>query len=165
MTAVRSSTRTSASRRPAPPVALRREPARRPVSVAPTLLATRRLRALWIAGVTTVLIAVLTVTASQAFVVQGQDRLDDLQRSLSEQRQVAERQQLQLAELQSPERVVAAATERLGMVAPADVVHLRSDFRDDEVIRAEPEYPGAQDVPEAVSAQLTAADSGVGAGE
>lgn len=113
------------------------------------------MRGLWVVAVAAVLVAVLVVMASQALLVQGQDRLDELQRSLTEQEAIAERQQLQLAELQSPERVVAAATEQLGMVPPSDVVHLRSDPSDDATIAVAPEYP--DDAGPSVAAEAPAA--------
>lgn len=141
MTAVRTPLRPTA-RRPAPAVGAPRgggERTRLTVAAAPP--ASRRIRLLWVVAVAAVLVAVLVVMASQALLVQGQDRLDELQRSLTEQETIAERQQLQLAELQSPQRVVAAATERLGMVPPSDIVHLRSDPSDDGTIAVAPEYP------------------------
>lgn len=141
MTAVRTPLRAPARRSSAPAAAPRRTEGRPKLAVAPTPEALRPRRALWVVGVVALLVAVLVVMASQALLVQSQDRLDDLQRSMTEQEAIAERQQLQLAELQSPERVVAAATERLGMVPPTDVVHLRSDPTDDGAIAVAPAYP------------------------
>ncbi len=183
MTAVRTPLR-PAARRPAASASTPRSGAGRArlsVAVAPT--ATRGIRGLWVVAVMAVLVAVLVVMASQAFLVQGQDRLDELQRSLTEQEAIAERQQLQLAELQSPERVVAAATERLGMVPPSDIVHLRSDPSDDAAIAVAPEYPAEAEaligadtpvdtpdasadtsVPLAVSDELAAGDPPVASG-
>lgn len=171
MTAVRTPPRTAARRTTAPAAVPRVTDERATLSVAVAPAATRPVRALWIVGVVAVLVAVLVVMASQALLVQGQDRLDELQRSLTEQETLAERQQLQLAELQSPERVVAAATDRLGMVAPTDVVHLRSDPRDDAAIAVAPEYPAADggvvadtEVP-AVSSTPPAATNELAAGD
>lgn len=141
MTAVRTPSRTAVRRAPTTVPSQRRTADRPNLRVAAAPTATRQVRAFWVVGVVAVLVAVLVVMASQALLVQGQDRLDELQRSLTEQQSIAERQQLQLAELQSPERVVAAATDRLGMVPPTDVVHLRSDPADDASIAVAPQYP------------------------
>lgn len=147
MTAVRTPLRPGASRSVAPASSPSTAGGRARLSVAALPTAARGMRGLWIVAVAGVLVAVLVVMASQALLVQGQDRLDELQRSLTEQEAVAERQQLQLAELQSPERVVAAATERLGMVPPGDIVHLRSDPSDDATIAVAPSYPVEPEAP------------------
>ena len=85
-------------------------------------------------GSIAVISAVMLVLVLQTFVVQSQDRLDDLQRQITEQEVLANRQALQLAELQSPTRIADAATERLGMVAPSEVVYLRHDPSDDAAL-------------------------------
>lgn len=158
MTAVRTPTRTT-PRRAIGATAAPRPAQRRPrLTVAEAPPAPQRWRALWIVGVLTFLVAVLVVMASQALLVQAQDRLDGLQQRLTEQEAIAERQQLQLAQLQSPERVVAAATERLGMVPPDDVVHLRSHPGDDAAITAPPVYPAPADEPVSPDTQTEATD-------
>ena len=177
MTAVRTPLRTAARRTAATSASPRVAGERANLSVAAAPSATRPVRAFWVVAVLVVLVAVLVVMASQALLVQGQDRLDELQRALTEQEVIAERQQLQLAELQSPERVVAAATDRLGMVPPSDIVHLRSDPTDDASIAVAPEYPvadgdavagGAEPLasspPMATADELAAGDSPAAAG-
>ena len=61
------------------------------------------------------------VVASQVIVAQNQDRLDKLNRRLDTAQTRYERLRYQVAELESPERIVAAAQDRLGMVEPAKV--------------------------------------------
>lgn len=156
MTAVRTPLRSTALRRSAPVARPRRAGGPVPLTLATAPASTRQLRTVWVVGVIVVLAAVLVVMGSQALLVQGQDRLDELQRSLTEQQRIAERQQLQLAELQSPERVVAAATGRLGMVAPSDVVHLRSDPADDAAIA------GASPTPAVDASEVPAPEAGTG---
>lgn len=79
-------------------------------------------------------LVVVGISISQALLVQSQARLDSVQAEISRQETIAEKQRLELAELQSPARIVAAATDRLGMVAPGEVVFLRHDTNDDALI-------------------------------
>ena len=137
--------RPAAAGRPAP--SLRRAPAetRRPdlrVARPVGVVLTRRV-ALVAVFVVALVAAVLAVTASQALVVQSQDRFDELQQQIAEQRQLAERQALDLARLQAPERIVGAATDRLGMVAPSEIMHLRNDPADDQAIAGSPSQPSS----------------------
>jgi len=59
-----------------------------------------------------------------AFLVAGEARLDGLQTRVSEEQTRYQRLRLEVAALESPERVVAAAQERLGMVPPPSVTYL-----------------------------------------
>lgn len=74
--------------------------------------------------------SVITVAALFGVVVfhvllnQGQMQLDRLQTRSAQEHARAERLRLDLAALQSPARVVAAARDRLGMVPPAAVAYL-----------------------------------------
>ncbi len=61
------------------------------------------------------------VAVSHVLVAQNQARLDDLNRRLDAEQTRYEKLRFQLAELESPERVVAAAHTRLGMVEPTQV--------------------------------------------
>jgi cell division protein FtsL len=61
------------------------------------------------------------VAISQVIVAQNQDRLDKLNHRVDAAQQRYERLRYQVAELESPERVVAAAHNRLGMIEPQKV--------------------------------------------
>ena len=79
--------------------------------------------ALW----TTAVLTVGTIFGAAAFhvlLVQSQFRLDRLNHEAAEQQQRYENLRLEVARLSAPERIVAAAQERLGMVAPPDVSYL-----------------------------------------
>ena len=65
----------------------------------------------------------LAMAALQALIVQGQTRLDQLDREVAEAVAHRDRLGLQLAELESPDRIVAEA-RRLGMVDAPVVVYL-----------------------------------------
>jgi cell division protein FtsL len=55
---------------------------------------------------------------------QGQVRLNEIEQKASAQQDRYERLRLEVARLESPERVVASAQERLGMVPPETVHYL-----------------------------------------
>ncbi|MEY2470726.1 MAG: hypothetical protein QOK28_55 [Actinomycetota bacterium] len=61
------------------------------------------------------------VAISQVIVAQNQDQLDKLNHRVDAAQQRYERLRYQVAELESPERVVAAAHNRLGMIEPQKV--------------------------------------------
>jgi cell division protein FtsL len=61
------------------------------------------------------------VAISQVIVAQNQDRLDKLNHRVDAAQQRYERLRYQVAQLESPERIVAAAHNRLGMVEPQRV--------------------------------------------
>jgi hypothetical protein len=79
--------------------------------------------ALW----TTAVLTVGTIFGAAAFhvlLVQSQFRLDRLSVRAFAEQQHYERLRLELARLAAPERVVATAQERLGMVVPPEVAYL-----------------------------------------
>lgn len=64
------------------------------------------------------------LVVAQALLVQGQQRLDDLQTRTAEATREQQELRLRVAELESPARIVEAATVDLGMVPPAGVTYL-----------------------------------------
>lgn len=108
---------------PAPAARPRRGPA--PLRVVTGGAARRRrlTRGIAIASVITV-VALFGVVVFHVLLNQGQMQLDHLQTRSSQEHARTERLRLELAELQSPGRVVAAARDRLGMVPPAAVAYL-----------------------------------------
>ena len=71
--------------------------------------------------------ALFAVAASHALLIERQARVDDLDASVSEQQARYEELSLQVAQLESPERIRNEATERLGMVPSGEVVWLTPD--------------------------------------
>jgi len=67
---------------------------------------------------------VLGLVVSHVALAQGQFELERLQQKAAEEQAQYERLRLQVAQLESPSRVVAAAQERLGMVPPPGVTYL-----------------------------------------
>ena len=100
-------------------------PARRPkLEVVPER--GRRLRTgptVVLGGLLAFAIAFLLVVA-QAMLVQGQQQLDDLGTRVADAARRQQELRLQVAELESPTRIVAVATNDLGMVPPAGVTYL-----------------------------------------
>jgi len=85
----------------------------------------RRLRAgrTVVLGVTLAFLIAFALVVAQALLVQGQQRLDDLDGRIAESTRTQQELRLRVAELESPARVVEAA-QRLGMVPPDDVTYL-----------------------------------------
>jgi hypothetical protein len=66
--------------------------------------------------------------------VQGQARLDHLNGQIATERQTSRQLELQLAQLDSPSRIVTAA-RALGMIDAGDVVYLQPAASDDAASR------------------------------
>ena len=97
---------------------VREEEARRAVD--------RRRRARFLTGLTVLVVVggLFGLVASHVVLTQGQFKLEQLEQKAADEQARFERLRLQVAQLESPERVVAAAQERLGMVPPPGVKYL-----------------------------------------
>jgi cell division protein FtsL len=84
----------------------------------------RRTRLLAVAVSLLVGLGLLGIACLHVVLTQGQFELDKLNARAEREQQRYEQLRLQVAELESPERVVAAAQERLGMVPPPAVTYL-----------------------------------------
>ncbi len=84
----------------------------------------RRARATLIAGGVLVVASLFGVVVCHALLVSGQGRLDGLQQQVAEEQSRYQALRLQVAELESPARVVEEAQGRLGMVSPAEITYL-----------------------------------------
>lgn len=67
------------------------------------------------------------VVACQVTLVQGQERLDQLDSNIAESAERYQELRLQVAELESPARIIDAATTTLGMVPPPAITYLTPD--------------------------------------
>jgi cell division protein FtsL len=126
MTSVRAETRTKPARRaPAPKPAPKRPPLRVvPADYVPPRVRRRRAR-LFVAGVATlVALGLFGIVSLHVALSQGPFRLERLEAEAARQQTRYEQLRLQVAELESPDRVVAVAQERLGMVSPPGVTYL-----------------------------------------
>jgi cell division protein FtsL len=71
--------------------------------------------------------ALFAVAVSHALLIESQVRLDSLGEQVAAEQARYEELRREVAELESPERIVAEAQERLGMVEPNEVVWLTPD--------------------------------------
>ncbi|HVL92641.1 MAG TPA: cell division protein FtsL [Acidimicrobiales bacterium] len=114
--------------RPLPAPAPRPRPTLEVVGTAPrhraTTPARRHRRLLPVGAAIAVAVALFGLVAAHAALAQGQFRLQDLERRAAVEQAEYERLRLEVARLEAPSRVVAAAHERLGMVAPSSVTYL-----------------------------------------
>ena len=84
----------------------------------------RRIRLAALGTVTIGALGLFAVAAYHVVLTQNQFRLDRLQDQAATAQARYERLRLNVAQLESPERVVAAAQDRLGMVQPPKITYL-----------------------------------------
>lgn len=137
--------------RPAPPV--KRAPARPDLHVVREeelreADRARLVRQLVAAAATIAALCLFGVVVFHVLLTQNQFRLDTLQEQSLERQAEYDRLRLQVAELESPERVIAAASA-LGMVTPPKVTYLAPTI----------EEPGDTDTP-ALTADQSSGESG-----
>ena len=84
----------------------------------------RRRQAMTVVTLVIVAAGLFGLVASHVVLTQGQFKLQRIQRQADEEQARYERMRLQVAQLESPSRIVAVAQERLGMVPPAHVKYL-----------------------------------------
>lgn len=70
------------------------------------------------------LLVLFGLVGFQALIVGKQSRIDDLDNRIEEAARLNQRLRVQVAELESPERISVAATAMLGMVTPETVEYL-----------------------------------------
>jgi cell division protein FtsL len=81
-------------------------------------------RLLNIVAVGLVMAALLAVVVAQAMLANGQVRLSALQHQLALEQSAHRQAELSVSQLETPSRIVAAATGQLHMVRPASVIQL-----------------------------------------
>jgi cell division protein FtsL len=91
-------------------------------------------------------VALFGVAAFQTVLIRAQDRLDELNRDVAEQTEAARQLELELADLQAPDRIAREARDRLGMIAPYTVTFLEPTPHDDAAATYEPPAPPATGV-------------------
>lgn len=105
------------ARRPSAP------PERPPLLLVPPRVRRRRAGLLTAAACTALFAVMLGLVAFQMRIAQGQGRLDRLERDIRAEELRYDRLRLEVARLQSPEQVVAAA-KALGMVEPDAITYV-----------------------------------------
>ena len=85
----------------------------------------RRARRLLVVSAVLAVVALLALAGVNAVLVSSQVRLDALERQVVEAQARHQALRLEVATLEAPERVVSAATERLGMVSPETITYVQ----------------------------------------
>jgi len=115
-------------------------------------------------GVGVVIAALLALAVMHALLIGGQVRLDGMRREVAAETESIRRLELRVAELESPDRVLEVARERLGMVQPAEVGYLLpvgvpgAPAEPVRVAAAEAPAPEPVVAPSATSAEQAAVD-------
>lgn len=89
-------------------------------------------------AVVLLLASVFGIVVFQVFLVQAQSHLDQVDRDLARQEARAKDLRLQTADLEAPDRIVADAQARLGMIAPGAPVYLQPHADDDAQAQFDP---------------------------
>ncbi len=112
--------------RVAPEHAPRRRPPLRVVDRRERSPRTRRRRAAAVVVLATLLLfgALFGMAVFQTILVQGQARLDRLDQRIAAEQQRLEGLRVDVAALEAPDRIVAEAERRLGMVPPDEVLYV-----------------------------------------
>jgi cell division protein FtsL len=105
----------------------------------------RRARLMTAIVVLVVVGSLFGLVASHVVLTQGQFRLEQLEQQSADAQARYERLRLQVAQLESPERIVAAAQERLGMVPPPGVTYLSPTGVEDGASQQEEQPQAAAD--------------------
>lgn len=98
-----------------------------PEGYVPRRLRARRRRNVAVASVLVFAFMLLGAVVAHNLLIQGQVRLQQIEREVANQQARYQRLRLEVARLESPERIVAAAQQRLGMVPPPGVTYLSPD--------------------------------------
>ena len=84
----------------------------------------RRVAGIAFVSATVTLAALFAAAVFQTILVQGQQRLDQMDRQVRLEQDQFDQLRANVAELESPERIVAVAQNRLGMVQPDKVTYI-----------------------------------------
>lgn len=90
----------------------------------------------------------LAIVASHVMLSQQQQELETLERQATLSQRRYDQLRLEVARLEAPERVVEVATQRLGMVQPAEITYLTPTERVVEprvASKADGDAPGADE--------------------
>lgn len=116
-------------------------------------------------GVGIVITALLGLAVMHALLIGGQVRLDAMRSDVDSESEAIRRLELRVAELESPDRVLDVARDRLGMVQPTEVGYLLPasvEIPGAEPVRVEAATPPAPDpVAETTSAEQAEVDDAV----
>ena len=107
---------------PVIPLRVPEEPAR--LRLVPPQVRRRRTAVVTIIAMTVMFAVMLGLATFQTFIAQGQSTLDHLRVQTSDAQVAYAKLRLQVAQLESPSRIVSAAKQRLGLVTPATIRYI-----------------------------------------
>jgi cell division protein FtsL len=105
-------------------------------------------------------VTLFAIAIAHALLVQGQIRLDGLDDKLTVEQARYQRLRTEVAEMESPARIVAAAQE-LGMVSPQDLVYLQPEAVEPQPVDAS-EPPSTADGSAVRGGDAVEVDGGTG---
>lgn len=105
-------------------------------------------------------VALFAIAGAHTLIVQQQRHIDDVNGQITEAEDRAEALRIELAELQSPERIVQEARERLGMVQAPTPVYLQPEADDDAKAAEVPATTPPTTVPKATTPTAKSGTSG-----
>jgi cell division protein FtsL len=97
------------------------------------------------AAVAGVLALLFVLAVMQTAIAQGQAHLDDVSAQTTDRQAEAQELRLQVAQLESPERIIDEAQTRLGMVEPETITYVAPADPSQPVVAAPPAPPLAED--------------------
>lgn len=112
----------------------------------------RLVRRLALAATVAGALCLFGVVVAHVVLTQNQFRLDELRAQSGSEQAEYDRLRLEVAELESPRRIVDEAQQRLGMITPSTVVYLAPSPA--LLVASGPEDPGQADAPQAGSRAL-----------
>ena len=104
-----------------------------------------------IVGVACIVFFLFAIAAAHTLIISEQAHLDRVNNRISEAETVAEQLRVELAQLQSPQNITAAATTRLGMIPAPTPVYLQPKATDDARAGEMPPPPTPTTVPKATA--------------
>lgn len=117
-------------------------------------------------GTGMVLLSLFALAVMHALLIGGQIQLDQTQREVAAEAEEVRQLRLRVAQLESPDRVLDVARQRLGMVPPAEVGYLLPasvDIEEDAPVRvAAAERPAADEDPAVGTVSPDRSPSGAG---
>lgn len=105
-------------------------------------------------------LCVFGVVVFHVVLTQNQFRLESLRDQGADREAEYDRLRLQVAELESPERIIAEAQQRLGMITPPDVIYLTPSIDQPSVTGDSAPPPTAEDRSTRVGATSAAGAAG-----
>jgi len=141
----------------APVIPLRPGATRPGLRVVPPRVRRRRTAVVTIIAMTVMFAVMLGLAAFQTLIAQGQESLDHLRVQTSDAQVAFAKLRLQVAQLQSPSRIVSVAEQRLGLVPP-NTIHYVAPTGDNALAVQQAADSGANATPSSATTTTAPGD-------